>query len=90
MVLCYSLPHYNHLLLHHLCGHDNHLCGWMLHIQFFDDGSCIIRHKELLYVVDDHLVHPIGAVRRPCNPRELLAGIDVPKHCFIHATKVLE
>ena len=41
----------------HFGGLSDHLGGRVVHIRFLDDGVSVRGDKELLQVVDDHLVH---------------------------------
>lgn len=47
-----------HLLLLHICSHDQHLRNGVLHFQLLYNGGCVVRHKQLVQVINDHLVHP--------------------------------
>ena len=57
-----------YLLLLHVSGHHDHLGSRMDDIKLADDGGSIVRHEELVVLVNHHLVHAYDAMpfkRRP-------------------------
>ncbi len=46
-----------YLLLLHVSGHHDHLGSRMDDIELADDGGSIVRHEELVVLVNHHLVH---------------------------------
>ncbi len=59
-------------LLLRLRRHDEQLGSGVLHLQLLGDGGRVIGHKQLLEVIDHHLVHACRAaharnVKQLCN-----------------------
>ena len=50
----------------------------MFDLELPDNGGGVVGHEELLQMVDDHLVHAVGAVGRGHGIRKLFARRDVP------------
>ena len=59
------------------------------HLELLDDGRRVIRDEELLQVVDDHLVHAIGAQRGAHTHAELLRRLDVLERGLLESGETL-
>jgi len=64
-------------LLLHLGGEHEHLGGGMFHLQLFEHRGRVVRHEDLLQVIDDHLVHAVGTEGGSRGFGQLHAGGDV-------------
>ena len=78
-----------HLALLRLARLHDHLGGGVDDLQLAHDSGGVGGDEQLAEVVDDHLVHAVGAERRAHDGAELLARLDVLQHRLIYAAQVL-
>lgn len=68
---------------------SNALSSAHLDFELADYSRCVICDEQLVDMVDDHLVHAIGAQRGPGKLGKLLAGSDVAENRLFKARVVL-
>mmetsp|Transcript_9245 Transcript_9245/g.21792 ORF Transcript_9245/g.21792 Transcript_9245/m.21792 type:complete len:479 (-) Transcript_9245:187-1623(-) len=77
------------LLVLRVAGHGEHLGGRVLDLQFADDGGAVRRDDDPLEVVDDQLVHAVGAQGRRDDPAQVAGRLDVADDGGVGTRQVL-
>mmetsp|Transcript_31717 Transcript_31717/g.57631 ORF Transcript_31717/g.57631 Transcript_31717/m.57631 type:complete len:328 (+) Transcript_31717:774-1757(+) len=78
-----------HLIFLSLGSHSKKLSSRMEDIKLADNSAGVAGDKKFLKMIDNHLIHTVGAHRSSSNFSQILASFNVFKDCLLEATIML-